>query len=181
MDPRRRAGAVVPRMLGTAAVLALGAGLGLGLSGCAAAPPATSPAPSPSASAPSASTPAASTPAVAPSPLPAPTLRPDQDARTNLAYFDFVASGVVAANPAAGGRDFIDALVAAGFDRARMEVTFDETSAALAADSIQFAVRFDAECLIGQNGPATGGYHGAVMPVLASGTCLVGATRQIDW
>lgn len=167
---------MAPRLLGTAAVLALGAGLGLGLSGCAAATPATAPAPSPSAA-----TPSASAPAAAPAPPPAPSLRPNQDARANLAYFDFVASGVVAANPAAGGRDFIDALVTAGFDRARMEVTFDETSAALAADSIQFAVGFDGECLIGQNGPATGGYHGAVMPVLASGTCLVGATRQIDW
>jgi len=175
MASRRSTGSVVPRMLGTATVLALGVGLGLGLSGCAAAMPTTSPAPAPSASQ------SASTPAADPAPPPAPTLRPDQDARANLAYFDFVASGVVAANPAAGGRDFIDALVTAGFDRARMEVTFDETSAALAADSIQFAVGFDGECLIGQNGPATGGYHGAVMPVLASGTCLVGATRQIDW
>ena len=47
--------------------------------------------------------------------------------------------------------------MADGFDKAQTEVTFDETSAALAADSIQFAVRFDGECLIGQNGPATGG------------------------
>ncbi len=157
-------------MHGAAAVLALAAGLGLGLSGCAASTP-TSPSPSPTAQAPTAT----------PAPPPGPTLRSKLDARANLAHYDFVASGVVAANPAAGGRDFIDALVAGGFDRAQMEVTFDETSAALAADSIQFAVRLDGECLIGQNGPATGGYHGTVMPLLASGTCLVGATRQIDW
>ena len=163
-------------MLCAVTVLAVGAGLGLGLSGCASSTPTSSPAPSPSATAPIASAPVAAT-----APPPAPTLRPTQDAPANLDYFDFVASGVVAANPAAGGRDFIDALVAGGFDKVQMEVTFDETSTALAADSIQFAVRFDGGCLIGQNGPATGGYHGAVVSMLANGTCLVGATRQIDW
>ena len=62
-----------------------------------------------------------------------------------------------------------------------MEVTFDRTQADLAADSIQFSVRVHGECLIGQNGPAAGGYHSIVADVLGSDTCLVGSTRQIDW
>ena len=161
-------------MLGIATVLALG--VGLGLAGCASTP---SPSPSPVNEVPGTAAPSVS--AATPTPPPAPTLRPAEGAAANLPFFDQVASGVVSANAAAGGRDFIDALVAGGFDKSRMEVTFDETSVALAADSIQFAVRFEGECLIGQNGPATGGYHGAVFPMLASETCLVGATRQIDW
>jgi len=84
------------------------------------------------------------------------------------------------ADAAAGGRDFIDALIAGGFDRSELEVTFDRTQTDLAADSIQFSVRVHGECLIGQNGPAVGGYHSVVADVLGSGRCLVGSTRQID-
>jgi hypothetical protein len=102
-------------------------------------------------------------------------------ASENLAYFDSVAAGVVAANPSAEGRAFVDALTAAGFDKTQMEVTFDTTAAELVADSVQFAVRFNGECLIGQFGPASGGLHSIVAPLLGTGRCLVGATRQIDW
>ena len=51
----------------------------------------------------------------------------------------------------------------------------------LQADSVQFAVLFDDECLVGQYGPASGGYHSAVRPALGTGGCLVGETRPIDW
>jgi len=114
-------------------------------------------------------------------PVPDPTLAPRLSASENLDYFDFIAAGVLRADPAAGGKAFIDGLVAGGFDKKTMEVTFDRTQADLAADSIQFSVRVNDECLIGQNGPATGGYHSMVADVLSSGTCLVGGTRQIDW
>lgn len=108
-------------------------------------------------------------------------LLPDQDATANLPYFDSLATAVVAADANAGGQAFVDALVAGGFDKAQMEVTFDKTNVNLTADSIQFAVRFNGECLIGQNGPATGGYHSTATSLLATQTCLAGATRQIDW
>lgn len=104
-------------------------------------------------------------------------LDPAGSAADNLAYFDSVASLVTAID----GRSYVDALTASGFDRSQMEVTFDRTEANLAADTIQFAIRFDGECLLGQNGPASGGYHSAVAAPLASGMCLVGATRSIDW
>ena len=126
------------------------------------------------------STPAVTDSASPPSteaPAPALALVPDGSAADNLVYFDSVASAVTAID----GRSYVDALAAAGFDKAQMEVTFDRTQADLAADTIQFAVRFNGECLVGQNGPASGGYHSAVTAVLASGTCLVGTTRSIDW
>ena len=102
-------------------------------------------------------------------------------ASENLSFFDAVNLGVVAANASAGGRDFIDALVTAGFDRSQMEVTADRTTVDLQADSVQFAVLFNDECLVGQYGPASGGYHSAVRPALGTGGCLVGETRPIDW
>ena len=114
-------------------------------------------------------------------PVEPPSLKPDLPAGENLAFFDFVNTRVVAANPAAVGRDFIDALVAAGFDKSQMQLTSDETTLGEPADSVQFAVAFQGECLVGQYGPASGGYHGAVRPALGTGGCLIGQTRPIDW
>jgi hypothetical protein len=158
----------VPRV----AVSALaGAALVVGLAACSASPPAQ-----PSASA-SPSTPATTRP----TPSAPPTLNPQLSASENLPYFDSVNVAVVAANAEAGGRDFIDALVAAGFDKAQMQVTADRTTVDLQADSVQFSVLFQGECLVGQYGPASGGYHSAVRPPLGTGGCLVGDTRPIDW
>jgi len=111
----------------------------------------------------------------------APVLHPDLSASENLAYFDAVNLAVIAADPNAGGRAFIDALVAGGFDRAAMQVTNDRTTIDEPADSIQFSVAFQGECLVGQYGPKSDGYHGAVRPLLGTGSCLVGQTRPIDW
>jgi hypothetical protein len=114
-------------------------------------------------------------------PAPSSSLRPALSAGENLSYFDSIATAVLAADSKAGGKAFIDALAAGGFDKGQMEVTFDQTATELDADSIQFAVRFNEECIIGQTGPASKGYHSMVAPILGSGKCLVGATRQIDW
>ena len=110
-----------------------------------------------------------------------PALRPDGSATDNLPYFDAVNLAVIAADADAGGRAFVDALAAAGFDRAAMQVTADTTTIGDPADSIQFAVRFAGECLVGQYGPKSDGYHSAVRPALGTGGCLVGSTRPIDW
>ena len=164
------------RRVGSVAVLALaGAALVIGAAGCSPTPApevTADPTPTPSAS-PSETTP--------PTPTADPVLRQELSASENLPYFDAVNLGVIAANAEAGGRDFIDALIAAGFDRAQMQVTADRTTIDLQADSVQFAVLFQGECLVGQYGPASGGYHSAVRPALGTGGCLVGQTRPIDW
>jgi hypothetical protein len=165
--------------LGTTAALALaGAALVAGVAGCAWAPSAD-----PTSSVPDPSSPPAVAPAetTVPTPSAPPTLRPQLSASENLALFDAVNLAVVARDAEAGGRDFIDALVAAGFDKAQMQVTADRTTVDLQADSVQFAVLFQGECLVGQYGPASGGYHSAVRPALGTGGCLVGRTRLIDW
>jgi hypothetical protein len=69
--------------------------------------------------------------------------------------------------------------VASGFDKSQMELTADTTAVGLEADNIQFSVKINDGCLIGQNGNV--GVHTVTAPVLATGTCLVGNTRAIDW
>ncbi len=108
-------------------------------------------------------------------------LVPDGTATDNLAFFSAVVDQVWATEDRAAGRAYIDALVAAGFDKTAMQVTHDTSTVGNPAESIQFAVRWQDECLVGQVGPATGDPHTAVVPVLAEGTCLVGDTRPIDW
>lgn len=135
----------------------------------------TSPAPQPTATA------EPTAPSESPAPVEPPALNPDGTAADNLAYFDSIARSVLDAAPEAGGEAFINALVAGGFVKADMEVGFDRTSVDLAADSVQWSVRFNGECLIGQFGPASGGYHSIVTPILTTGSCLIGTTRPIDW
>jgi hypothetical protein len=135
----------------------------------------TAPEPEPS---PTASAPVASPTETAPV---APALVPGGTATDNLPFFASVVQSVWNGGDRASGRAYIDALTAAGFDKARMEVTEDSSTVGNAAESLQFSVRWGDECLVGQVGPATGEPVAAVLPGLQSGTCLVGATRTIDW
>lgn len=117
-------------------------------------------------------------PSASAEPAPDPVLVPEGSADDNLPYFDFVNSAFLSnGNP--GGQPIIDNLVAAGFDKAAMEVTADRTPLGSAVDSLQFAVRIGDDCLLGQ--ADAGGYTGTAASALESGRCLVGNTRAIDW
>lgn len=154
--------------------LGLSFGVSLGVAGCTSADAPTGPTTSsvhPTSAPTGSATPAPSTP----------TLVPGGTAQENLPFFDKVNRATLAANPNAKGRDFIDALVAAGFPKADMQVTADTTTIGLKANSIQFSVRMGETCLIGQNGADAGGYSSQATPVLATGACLIGETRPIDW
>lgn len=112
----------------------------------------------------------------------APTLLPDGSAADNLPVFTAVADAVWGSDQRGAGRAYIDALIAAGFDRDAMQVTQDTSTVGNPAESLQFSVRWgEKECLIGQVGPSTGQVVTAVMPQLAEGRCLIGTTRAIDW
>lgn len=167
----RRTGPLARATAGPAAAAALA--LALALTGCVAG---TSPTGSPTlgASAGATGTPSASAPAAI-------ALVPGGTAQQNLPYFDQVNRATLAAKPDAQGRDFIDALVAAGFNKADMQLTVDTTTIGLKANSIQFSVKLGDTCLIGQNGADAGGYNSMVTPVLSTGSCLIGQTRPIDW
>jgi hypothetical protein len=103
----------------------------------------------------------------------------DGNASDNKDYFDLVNNDLIAAAGALDGRAFIDNLVAAGYPKADMEVTNDRTAINGAADNIQFSIRLNGTCLIGQYGNV--GYDSIVAELLTTGKCLVGATRPIDW
>lgn len=149
----------------------------LALAGCAGTSAPTG-APSVSISATASATPSASATATTPAGV---HFVPGGTAEENLPYFDQVNRATLAAKPDAQGRDFIDALVAAGFAKGDMQLTVDTTTIGLKANSIQFSVRMGDTCLIGQNGADAGGYWSQAVPVLPTGNCLIGQTRAIDW
>lgn len=128
-------------------------------------------------------TPTDAAPSPTPSASPAgPVYVADGTAADNLPLFAAVTAGVWASDQKVSGRAYIDALIAAGFDRAAMQVTQDVSTVGNPAESIQFSVRWgESECLVGQVGPSTGEPVTIVMPQLAEGRCLIGATRAIDW
>jgi hypothetical protein len=127
----------------------------------------------------------------APEPMPTPTTsesatpEPDPEidlegsARDNHEFFDLVNTELIAAGGTLDGRAFIDNLVAAGYPKADMEVTPDRTAINIAADNIQFSIRLNGTCLIGQYGNV--GYASTTAELLSTGRCLVGQTRPIDW
>lgn len=128
------------------------------------------------------STPSPTWAAPTPTPTPAgPTLVVDGSAEDNLPLFTEVMQTVAATAQSVEGRAYIDALAAAGFDKSAMEVTYDRTTVDNAADSIQFSVAWEGECLIGQVGPSTPAPTAVVLPALPAGGCLIGETRPIDW
>jgi hypothetical protein len=125
---------------------------------------------------------AESIPTVEPTAPAQPVLVPDGTADENLPVFTSVAEAVWATDQRGSGRAYVDALIAAGFDRADMQVTQDVSTVGNPAESMQFSVRWGEDaCLVGQVGPSTGQVVTAVMPQLAEGRCLVGSTRPIDW
>ena len=119
------------------------------------------------------------------SPIPSedagPLLVPDGSATDNLPLFASVTDTVWASGDRAAGRAYVDALAAAGFDKAAMQVTQDVSTVGNAAESIQFSVLWGDDCLVGQVGPATGDPVAVVVTATLEGTCLVGETRPIDW
>ncbi|MCY1717453.1 hypothetical protein OVA26_10895 [Microbacterium sp. SL62] len=148
----------------------------LGFAGCTGESPAPGPVDSatPSVSASPSSTSTPTTPA-------APALVPGGTAAQNLPFFTQVVSGVWSGPDQVAGRAYIDALAAAGFDKAAMQVTPDRTTVDNPAESIEFSVRIGDQCLVGQVGPSIGNPVTAVLPGLSSGGCLIGQTRAIDW
>jgi hypothetical protein len=110
---------------------------------------------------------------------PAPVLDPAGDATANLAYFDMVNRALLATTPLPSGQQSIENLVAAGFAKADMEVSSDTTLDGDAADAIQFSVRINGSCLVGQTGNS--GYNAIAAPLLGTGKCLIGKTRTIDF
>lgn len=120
-------------------------------------------------------------PSASPTAPSVPTLQTQGTADDNLPYFTLSVQQVWAGPERMAGRAYIDALVAAGFDKSRMQVTKDQTAIGNPVDSIQFSVAWNDECLIGQAGAAFAEPATVVAPILEGGACLIGDTRPIDW
>jgi hypothetical protein len=131
--------------------------------------------------------PSTSTPSAVPTPKagatgsPIPVYIPSGTAQQNLPYFKLVGHSLLDNNPTANsqGKTIVDWFVSHGFTKANMEVTPDKTSIGLAAWNIEFSVKMGESCLIGQAGNT--GFQSTVQPVLATGKCLIGTTRTINW
>ncbi len=165
-----------------ACLIALAVGIAVALTGCTA----PSPAPEPTGE-------ASSTPQTSSTPQPSGPSRfePGAGAAGNRYVFDNAARQV-AANPDARGREFIDALVAVGFDKSAMMLTVDETPQGYLAASISWSVKIGDECLVGQffpkqtdplttTGDAQGTFSTVITKPIGTGACLIGNQRQIDW
>jgi hypothetical protein len=110
-------------------------------------------------------------------PAPTPTQSaydPDATADENLAFFNAAVEPLTDTKDLPAGADVITALTDAGFDSSAMELTADETAIGLDADSIEFSVKINGQCIIGQFGSF--GYRSIVATILATDTCLVGKT-----
>ncbi|MEP6478509.1 MAG: hypothetical protein ABJB03_03895 [Rhodoglobus sp.] len=155
---------------GLVGVLAIGVSAVALLTGCGPSKPMPTPSASPS-----------PTPTASPTPVAPPTFKPDGTAAQNRKYFDYSMKKYsdVAVLTKADGQSMVDWLVNAGFAKADMEVTPDETSVGLDADAIIVSVRIGDGCLIGQINSS--GYHSELGHTLGTGKCLVGQTRPIDW
>jgi hypothetical protein len=120
-----------------------------------------------------------STPTATPTPEPAPTFVPSGTAQQNYEYFKHTVSLFHSANRMADSRRNIDNLVAAGFAKADMEVTPDQTAIGYDVDSILYSVKIGDQCLIAQVFPFE--FTTDIAPVLGTGRCLIGQTMPIDW
>ena len=161
-----------PRSIRLALAVALAVAVGVLGSGCSRSTSTPMPTYTPTSSPTAAPTSTPSAPAE-------PVLRPGGSALANQEFFTFVNSKFFAAHGKSDGRSIVDNLVAAGFVKSDMELTPDQTSIGIPADSIIVSVRIKSSCLIGQF--AASGYNDTLGPVLGTGGCLVGATRPIDW
>ncbi|MFT4231286.1 MAG: hypothetical protein QM606_00700 [Leucobacter sp.] len=160
-----------PRRSRTRALLAIAVALPL-LSGCTVAQSLLE--------GPTPVTPERETPAPAES---APELVPGGSAADNLPYFTEVLRRYSEGEAPVQGRPVVDAVAEAGFDKAAMQVSFDESKTGLVADSIFVSVLIGSDCLIGQIVTGDRSFVAENEPAVGpdGDICLIGRTRPIDW
>lgn len=112
-----------------------------------------------------------------------PVFVPDGSASDNLPVFQETLREYAEGEGAVQGQPIVDAVSGVGFDKAAMQVSFDQSQTGLAADSIFVSVRIGEECLIGQIAAEGRDSAAEVMPAVGpeNNVCLIGATRPIDW
>lgn len=141
-------------------VVVVSALVALGLSGCGASP---------------VSGPTGSATSSSAMPTIAPTLSPMGTANDNIAYFRAVVEAATKTQGLnASTEKLARTLAAKGFSAKGIEYTDNATAVGMKPDSVTVAVEFKGQCLIAQYGPSIKGIAVSVLPVLASGGCLLG-------
>lgn len=106
-----------------------------------------------------------------PTPTP-PTLRPGGSAAANLPFFEQTLASYVGAYGRGERALLVGHLRGVGFDPATIEAGWATTPNGLQEVSIEAAVRFGSDCLVGT--VRQDRWAAAVMPVLSTGHCLIG-------
>lgn len=116
-------------------------------------------------------------------PVEQPKFFADGTAADNLPYFHESLRLFGLGESPVQGAPVVDHLVAAGFDKAAMQVSFDESKTELVADNIFVSVLLGSDCLIGQVIVADRSFVTEVVPAVGpeKNVCLIGTTRPIDW
>ena len=120
---------------------------------------------------------------VEPSKEPTPQYLPEGTAAENEKYFSYILRQAIRGGAQVNGVEMINALVAGGFDRGMMQVSFDTSQTGLQADNIFVSVRHNDQCLIGQIVTSDKSVSVDVQPAIGpeKTVCLIGETRPIDW
>ena len=125
------------------------------------------------------------TPVRTPPPVPDTPVEIETDgtAAKNLPHFTQILEAYSQGDDPIQGQPIVDAIAAAGYDKAHMQVSHDYSRTNLVADSIFVSVRLGSTCLLGQFVTETREWvahaDDAVGP--NDDICLIGETRPIDW
>lgn len=116
-------------------------------------------------------------------PVAPPEFHADGTAADNLPYFYESLRQFGLGEAPVQGVPVVDHLVAEGFDKTKMQVSFDESKTNLVADNIFVSVLFGQDCLIGQIVVADRSFVAEEAPAVGPDKtmCLMGTTRTIDW
>ena len=141
-------------------VVAVSAIVAFGLSGCTGSP---------------ASTPSDTNASTSAVPTVAPTFSPSGTANDNVAFFRSVVEVATKSQGLnASTQKLAQSLAAGGFPSQGIEFTDNATAVGMKPDSVTVAAEFKGQCLIAQYGPSIKDLAVSVLPVLASGGCLLG-------
>lgn len=112
-----------------------------------------------------------------------PEFFPEGSAEENLPYFHESLRQFGIGTAPVEGQPVVDHLVAAGFAKTAMQVSFDESKTNLVADNIFVSVLIGQDCLIGQVVTGDRSFVTEVAPAVGpdKNLCLIGTTRPIDW
>ncbi|MHA3684576.1 DUF6993 domain-containing protein [Leucobacter sp. HY1908] len=104
-------------------------------------------------------------------------------AEENLPYFTEVLRDYAAGDGTIKGEPISRAVIAAGFDKSVMQISFDRSETGLEADNIFVSVLLQDSCLVGQVVTSDRSFVAEAVPAVGpeNTICLIGETAPITW